>query len=60
MNLRLLVIPFLSLVLFSSCSEYQKVLRKNDVKEMYDLANSYYEQGDYVKAKRLFEVIAPK
>lgn len=60
MNLRLLVIPFLSLVLFSSCSEYQKALRKNDVKEMYDLANSYYEQGDYVKAKRLFEVIAPK
>ena len=60
MNLRLLVILFLSLVLFSSCSEYQKVLRKNDVKEMYDLANSYYEQGDYVKAKRLFEVIAPK
>jgi len=60
MNLRLLVILFLSLVLFSSCSEYQKVLRKNDVKGMYDLANSYYEQGDYVKAKRLFEVIAPK
>ncbi len=60
MNARLILYTLISFVLFSSCSEYQKVLRKNDVKEMYDLANTFYEEGEYVKAKRLFEVIAPK
>ena len=60
MNARLILFALISFVLFSSCSEYQKVLRKNDVKKMYDLANTFYEEGEYVKAKRLFEVVAPK
>ena len=27
---------------------------------MYELANRYYEEGDYIRAKRLYEIIAPK
>lgn len=53
---------FISLVVvfLSSCSEYQKVLKNEDVKAKYDLAEKYYAEGDFKRAKRLFEQIAPK
>lgn len=54
-------IPLLVLVLIlGSCSEYQQVLKKVDVKAKYDLAQKYYEAKDYKRALRLFEQIAPK
>ncbi len=43
-----------------SCSDYQKVLKNEDVKAKYDLAEKYYEEGDYKRANRLFEQIAPQ
>jgi len=53
--------PFLLLALIlNSCSEYQKVLKNEDVKAKYDLAEKYYEAKDFKKANRLFEQIAPK
>lgn len=56
-----LLVPFLLLgVLLLSCSEYQKVLKKEDVKAKYDLAQKFYEDGDFKRANRLFEQIAPK
>lgn len=55
------VLSFLLLALFvSSCSEYQKVLKENDLRGKYDLAEKLYKKGDYKKAQRLFEQIAPK
>ncbi len=48
-----------SLLLFS-CSEYQKVMKSDDVKKKYDLAQRLYEEEDYKRANRLFEQIAPK
>ncbi len=51
---------FFAIILFSSCSEYQKVLKNEDVKAKYDLAQKYYDEGDYKRAKRLFEQIAPR
>ena len=44
----------------SSCNEYQKVLKNEDVKAKFDLAQKYYDAGDYKRANRLFEQIAPK
>lgn len=44
----------------SSCNEYQKVLKNEDVKAKYDLAQKYYEEKDFKRANRLFEQIAPK
>jgi len=44
----------------SSCNEYQKVLKNEDVKAKYDLAQKYYEEEDFKRANRLFEQIAPK
>jgi len=55
------VLPLcLALVLLASCSEYQKVLKNTDVKPKYDLAEKLYGEGDYKRAIRLFEQIAPQ
>lgn len=56
-----LVLPFLIVVvLLASCSEYQKVLKEVDVKPKYDMAQKLYDEGDYKRALRIFEQIAPK
>ncbi|MDX1363563.1 outer membrane protein assembly factor BamD [Arenibacter latericius] len=53
--------PFLLLaVILTSCSEYQKVLKNEDVKAKYDMAEKFYEEGDFKRANRLLEQIAPK
>lgn len=55
------LIPFLTLaVLISSCSEYQNVLKNTDVKPKYEMAEKFYNEGNFKKANRLFEQIAPK
>ncbi|MBC9795335.1 outer membrane protein assembly factor BamD [Sinomicrobium weinanense] len=46
--------------LLSSCSEFQKALKSEDVKLKYDLAEKLYNKGDYKKANRLFEQIVPQ
>jgi len=43
-----------------SCSEYQKVLKSDEVKAKYELAEKFYEEGDFKRANRLYEQIAPK
>ncbi|WP_232304836.1 outer membrane protein assembly factor BamD [Maribacter thermophilus] len=50
----------LLVVAFQSCSEYQQVLKKDDIKAKYEMAQKFYEEGDYKRANRLFEQIAPK
>ncbi|WP_246865767.1 outer membrane protein assembly factor BamD [Croceivirga thetidis] len=59
--MRAITFPILLLLLLlTSCNEYQKVLKNTDVKAKYELAEKYYNEGDYTRAKRLFEQIAPK
>ena len=56
-----LLLPILAVVfLFTSCSEYQKALKSESVKEKYDMAEKLYNEGDYKRANRLFEQIAPQ
>jgi outer membrane protein assembly factor BamD len=56
-----LIFPILLIAIaLQSCSEYQKVLKNDDVKAKYDLAEKYYEEGDFKRANRLYEQIAPK
>lgn len=45
-------------VLLTSCSEYQKALKSDDVTTKYELGNRLYEQKKYSKSIRLFEQIA--
>ena len=54
----LLYIAFVGL-LFTSCSEYQKVLNKGTVAEQYAMATKQYEAKKYNKALALFEKITP-
>jgi len=50
----------LLVVLFSSCSEYQKALKSEDVSVKFNVADSLYTAGKYSKAIRLFEQLAPQ
>nr|WP_249356233.1 outer membrane protein assembly factor BamD [Maribacter sp. ACAM166] len=55
------VFPILLIAIaLQSCSEYQKVLKNDDVKAKYELAEKFYKEGDYKRANRLYEQIAPK
>lgn len=55
------VFPLLLIAIsLQSCSEYQKVLKNEDVKAKYDMAERFYEEGDFKRANRLYEQIAPK
>ena len=49
----------LFLILFCSCSEYQKALKSEDPAIKFDVAVKQYEKAKYTKAIRLFEEIAP-
>lgn len=55
------ILIFLCLAALSySCSEYQKVLKKEDVAAKYELGERLYNEGSYKKANRLFTQIAPQ
>lgn len=45
---------------FSSCSEYQKALKAEDIKVKFLMGDSLYQAGKYAKANRLFEQIIPQ
>lgn len=49
----------LVLIVLSSCSQYQKALKSEDVAVKYNMAEKLYEEKKYTKALRLFEQIAP-
>jgi outer membrane protein assembly factor BamD len=46
--------------LLFSCNEYQKLLRNDDVKIKYEMAEKYYENQEWRRASVLFEQIQPK
>ncbi len=58
--MRSILLLCLAAVALASCSEYQKVLKETDLKPKYDMAEKLYNEGDYKRAVRLFEQIAPK
>ena len=54
-----LVSLLLLLVLFASCSEFQKALKTEDVAVKFEMATRLYDAGKYNDAIRLIEQIAP-
>ncbi|WP_318345386.1 outer membrane protein assembly factor BamD [Flagellimonas baculiformis] len=60
LKMRSLLLLCCAMVFLSSCSEYQKVLKNTDAKAKYDMAEKLYNEGDYKRAVRLFEQIAPQ
>ncbi len=57
---RLFYLPVFLLLLVGSCSEYQKVLKSEDVAVKYKTAENLYKEGKYKKALTLFEQIVPQ
>lgn len=49
----------LCLVAFTSCGEYNKLLKSNDPDEKYDYAKIFYEQGKWSKAATLLSDVVP-
>lgn len=47
-------------VLFSACSEYQRVLKEEDVAAKFNMGTELFEEGKFEKANRLFLQIVPK
>lgn len=44
----------------TSCNEYQKALKKDDISKKIEVATKQYDKGKYSKAIRLFEQLAPQ
>ncbi len=55
-----LSIALVTLVLTTSCSEYQKALKSEETSAKYALAEKLYKEGDYRRAIRLFDQIVPE
>ncbi|WP_452223029.1 outer membrane protein assembly factor BamD [Lacinutrix chionoecetis] len=45
---------------FSSCNEYQKALKSEDIAKKYKVGEELYDAGKYAKANRLFEQVIPQ
>ena len=59
-NPKYLWVLLIAVGLLASCNEYQKALKAEDSKVKYDLAQKYYDDGDFKRANRLFQQITPK
>jgi len=46
-------------ITLSSCSEYQKALKSEEISEKFEVGVRLYEAGKYTKANRLFQQIVP-
>ena len=54
------IVVLLALLLTAAgCSNYQKLLKSNDVQKKYTAAVKYYEKGDYYRAGELLDAVAP-
>jgi outer membrane protein assembly factor BamD len=47
------------LLIITSCSNYQKLLKSNDVDKKYQAALEYYKKADYYRANQLLEQVTP-
>ena len=54
------LIYFSIFLVFISCNEFQKLLRNEDIKVKYEMAEKYYENEEWRRASTLFEQIQPQ
>lgn len=55
----ILIIAVIATAFFSSCSEYQVLLKSTDYNLKYDKAKEYYDLEDYDKAATLLKEVVP-
>jgi len=58
-NLKILSLFSILVLITTSCSQYDKVLKGNDVKAKYKMANELFEKGKFNRANKLFEQVQP-
>ena len=58
MKLKEIIILLSVIALFSSCSSYQKVLKKGSFDDKFNAGMDYYNKKDYYKAGMIFEAIS--
>ena len=56
---KILFIFLLTLLITTSCSKYQRLLKSSDYKLKYEAGVKYYEEEEFYKAKTLFEELIP-
>lgn len=54
-----LIIPFIALLVLSSCSKYQKLMKSTDQDARYEAAMAYYDNKDYYRALQLYQQLVP-
>ncbi len=59
-SMKRLIYIFIIAITFSSCSEFQKAMKAEDVAVKFKMGTELYDAGKYRKAIRLFEQIVPK
>lgn len=60
LDLRFFVLTLVSVFLLASCKpEYDRVRTSGDVDLMLKKAGEYYEEGEYIKAQGLYELLIP-
>lgn len=58
--MRKLAYILLSVLVLTSCSDFQKVMKSEDIALKYKTGEELFNEGKYKKANRLFEQIVPK
>ena len=54
---RIYIVLGITTIMLSSCGQYQKALKTEDMAVKYEMAEKLYKQGDYSRAERLFSQI---
>ena len=57
MKKRLLILTVLGLVVFTSCNDFNRLVKSTDNEMKYEVAVDYYERGDYNHALQLFDLL---
>ena len=57
MKSRLLILAVLVLMAFTSCNDFNRLVKSTDNEMKYEVAVDYYERGDYNHALQLFDLL---
>ena len=57
MKNRLLILAIIGLVAFSSCNDFNRLVKSTDNEMKYEVAMDYYDRGDYNHALQLFDLL---
>jgi len=57
MKNRLLILTLIGLIAFSSCNDFNRMVKSTDNEMKYEVAMDFYDRGDYNHALQLFDLL---